>query len=295
MYWTKDHDLLLIREVLAVDPYSQPKGSRERAKLWEEIAMSLNSVSAPQFSVTVRSVRDRVNLVLIKKHKKKVAEENKASGIAPDEPSEFELGMDEICEKAEAAERDQQVISDERKANLEKEKKQAEDMRAQALEKVGETKKRMSVGDNGSGEPEKKEKRARRSGTETIAYLKEKSAKEFQIRQEELQIRKEEQCAQAKRQEQMTQQLIQQQEHQQNMFANLQQQQNQRQVQMTQQLLQQQEHQQDMFANLQQQQNQQLQQLNQMQMAMMQQQQQQSQALIAVLQEFAKKKTEAPE
>ena len=32
----------------------------------------------------------------------------------------------------------------------------------------------------------KKEKRARRSGTEAIAYLKEMSAKEFQIRQEEL-------------------------------------------------------------------------------------------------------------
>ena len=107
----------------------------------------------------------------------------------------------------------------------------------------------------------KKKKRARRSGTETKAYLKEKSAKEFQIRQEELQIRKEEHCAQAKRQDQMTQQLIQQQEHQQNMFA-----------------------------NLQQQQNQQLQQLSQMQMAMMQRQQQQGQALIAVLQEFAKKK-----
>jgi len=119
----------------------------------------------------------------------------------------------------------------------------------------------VAVSDNGSGEPEKKEKRARRSGTETIAYLKEKSAKEFQIRQEELQIRKEEQCAQPKSQEQMAQQLIQQQEHPQ-----------------------------DMFANLQQQQNQQLQQLSQMQMAMMQQQQQQSQALIAVLQEFAKKK-----
>ena len=159
MYWTKDHNLLLIREVLAVDSYSQPKGSRERAKLWEEIAMSLNLVSAPQFSVTVRSVRDRVNLVLIKKHKKKVAEENKASGITPDEPSEFELGMDEICEKAEAAERDQQVISEERKANLEKEKKQAEDMQAKALEKVGETKKRVAVSDDGSGEPEKKKKK----------------------------------------------------------------------------------------------------------------------------------------
>ena len=90
MYWMKDPYVLLMREVLAVDPYSQPKGSRERAKLWEEIARSLNSVSVPQFSVTLRSVRYRVNLVLIKKHKKKVAEENMASGIAPDEPSEFE-------------------------------------------------------------------------------------------------------------------------------------------------------------------------------------------------------------
>jgi len=121
---------------LAVDPYSQPKGSRERAKLWEKIAMSLNSVSAPQFSITVRSVRDLVNLVLIKKHKKKVTKENNASGITPDEPSEFELGINEICEKAEAAERDEQVISEERKASIKKEKKQAEDMRAKALEKV---------------------------------------------------------------------------------------------------------------------------------------------------------------
>lgn len=107
--------------------------------------MSLNSVSVPQFSVTLRSVRDRVNLVLIKKHKKKVAEENKASGITPDEPSEFELGLDEICEKAEAANRDHQVISEEKKANLEKEKKQVEDIRAKALEKVGETKKEWQL------------------------------------------------------------------------------------------------------------------------------------------------------
>ena len=33
MYRTKDHDLLLVREVLTVDPYSQPKGSREGPKL----------------------------------------------------------------------------------------------------------------------------------------------------------------------------------------------------------------------------------------------------------------------
>ena len=115
MYWTKDHDLLLVREVLTVDPYSQPKGSRERAKLWEEIALNLSAVSEPRFSVSVRSVRDRVNLVLIKKHKRKVAEESKASGIAVDEPSEFDAAIEEICEKAEAAQREQQMISEGKK------------------------------------------------------------------------------------------------------------------------------------------------------------------------------------
>ena len=112
LYWTKDHDLLLVREVPTVDPYSQPKESRERAKLWEEIALTLSAVSEPRFSVSVRSVRDRVNLVLIKKHKRKVEEESKASGIAVDEPSEFDAAIEEICEKAEAAERDQQMISE---------------------------------------------------------------------------------------------------------------------------------------------------------------------------------------
>ena len=107
MYWTKDHDLLLVREMLTVHQYSQPKGSKERAKLWEEIALNLSAVSESRFSVSVRSVRDRVNLVLVKKHKRKVAEESKTSGIAVDEPSEFDAAIAEICEKAEAAEREQ--------------------------------------------------------------------------------------------------------------------------------------------------------------------------------------------
>ena len=101
MYWTKDHNLLLVRQMLTVDPYSQPKESREGAKLREEIPLNLSAVSEPHFSVSVRSVRDHVNLVLINKHKRKVAEESKAV----DEPSEFDAAIEEICEKAEAAER----------------------------------------------------------------------------------------------------------------------------------------------------------------------------------------------
>ena len=133
IYWSKDHDLLLVREVLIVDPYSQPKGIRERVKLWEEIALNLSAVSEPRFLVSMRSVRDHVSLVLIKRHKRKVAEERKGSGIAVDEPSEFDAAIEEISEKAEAAERDQQMISEGKKANAEKEKKQAEDTRAYSI------------------------------------------------------------------------------------------------------------------------------------------------------------------
>ena len=62
-------------------------------------------------------------------------------------------------------------------------------MIAKALQKVGETRKRV-VGDDVSEERAKKEKRTRRSGAETIVYLKEKSEKEFKIRQEELELKK---------------------------------------------------------------------------------------------------------
>ena len=83
------------------------KGSKERAKLRKETVLNLSAVYEPRFSVSVWSVRDCVNLVLIKKYKRKVAEESKASGIAVDEPSEFDAAVEEICEKAEAAEREE--------------------------------------------------------------------------------------------------------------------------------------------------------------------------------------------
>ena len=82
---------------------------------------------------------------------------------------ELDAGIEQLREKAEAAERGQQMISQGKKANAQKEKeeKQAEGMRAKALERVGETKKRVVSADV-SEEHEKKEKGTRRSG---IPYL----------------------------------------------------------------------------------------------------------------------------
>lgn len=85
--WTQMHDIVLVREVLAVNPFKFPKGTSERAKLWEKIASNLNVNQFPKFDVNLRSVRDHVNLVLLKRYKQKVAAEAKASGIDVGEPT----------------------------------------------------------------------------------------------------------------------------------------------------------------------------------------------------------------
>ena len=185
-----------------------------------------------------------------------MTEEIKASGIEVDPPSEFESAMEELCEKFDASERDLQTVSDEKRAKLEQQRRQAEDIRSKALETMGETKKRKIEEDN-----QEKRGRSRRSGGDTIAYLKEKSQQDMVIRQQELQMKREAQAAQEKHQGEMMKQLLKQQEM----------------------------HQSDL-GTFQQQQQQQLQQMSQMQLALMQQQQQQSQALLAVMQELAKNK-----
>ena len=82
MCWTKDHDITLCREVANLNPYSTKKGSTMRSGIWEKIADNLNKCSVPKFSVDKRSVRDHVGN-LVNKHKKKLRDEQKATGIAP--------------------------------------------------------------------------------------------------------------------------------------------------------------------------------------------------------------------
>ena len=69
LQWTKKHDNLLVREVLALDPYSLLKGSTERSNVLKVIAGHLN---ASKFTVCERSVKDRLQLLLIRKYKRKM-------------------------------------------------------------------------------------------------------------------------------------------------------------------------------------------------------------------------------
>ena len=123
MQWTKEHDDLLVKEVLALDLYSSPKGSTERSYVWDSIAGHLNACSHVKFAVSGRSVKDRLQLVLIRNYKRKISDEIRASGIEFDGLSDFETAMEEIAEKFDTLEK-------------EKEEKQAEEIRNPSLERI---------------------------------------------------------------------------------------------------------------------------------------------------------------
>ena len=174
-----------------------------------------------------------------------MSEEIRASGIEVDGLSDFETAMEGIAEKFDASEKD---------AANQSEKKKAEEMRNQALERIGETKKRK-VDEADESRDQNSLKSRRRQGNETIIYLKQKAEQDIKVRQEELQLKRDAQVAQENHQKDMMQHLMKQ--HNQQM---------------------------SLFNAFQQQQQQQMQ-----QMSFIQQQQQQSQTLLSVLKELAQK------
>ena len=66
-------------------------------------------------------------------------EERKASGIEVPPPTEFDQLMEEIVGRAGDAEKEQKAGQDEKKEKEDRERKVAEEVRAQALERVGQT------------------------------------------------------------------------------------------------------------------------------------------------------------
>ena len=250
MQWTKEHDDILVKEVLALDPYSSPKGSTERSNVWDSIAGHLNACSHVKFAVSGRSVKDRLQLVIIRNYKRNLSEEIRASGIEVDGLPDFETAMEEIAEKFDASEKD---AAEDKKDKSEKEKKQAEEIRNQALERIGKTKKRK-VDEADESRDQNSLKSRRKQGNEAIIYLKQKAEQDIKVRQEELQLKRDAQVAQENHQKDMMQHLMKQ--HNQQM---------------------------SLFNAFQQQQQQQMQQMSQIQMSFIQQQQQQSQTLLSVL------------
>ena len=214
MQWLKEHDVALVREILLFQPWQHRHGSPERGMVWTRIPESWTSLQEPRFKrLDARSVRERYK-VLEKRFKKENNEDRRASGTSPEEDEVF-VGICEIVEQFEEAATLHQEAVSEKKKKQDEEVLQAEEMRNVSLESFGETRKRKKT----------EEDRTRKvRGTETMQYLRERAIKddeikreEISLKKEELQLQKEQQNAlaeQLRRQHDQTQQLVQQQQHQ---------------------------------------------------------------------------------
>ena len=154
MFWTYDHEAILCREVVNVNPYTTKKGSTQRSSMWEKIADTLNKCSVPKFRVDKRSVRDHVG-ILVYKDKKKLQAEEKATGITPDESTELENLLDTIIALEESGEAELQETQGTSSKKLQYDRAKAEDVRLKAMEKLSDTKKRDSSADESDDKPKR--------------------------------------------------------------------------------------------------------------------------------------------
>ena len=80
MKWTKEHDVLLGKEVMLFELWKYKLGSRERGNCLDRIAESLNQLQEPFFNVSQKSIRDRLK-ILERNFKRKDRFERNASRL----------------------------------------------------------------------------------------------------------------------------------------------------------------------------------------------------------------------
>lgn len=168
MSWTEEKDLILLRQMTGFGIFEHRTGSRERGNVWQNIAMRLNGNELFGAALTTRGARDRFTL-LSRRHKAKTASELKETGTGGKEQSEFDLLLEELVELNEESDKrfQEETENGKEKANIERE--QAVDIRKQAMETMGQTRKRRE--DKGD---DVKEKKKRRSGSDTMVWLEKK-------------------------------------------------------------------------------------------------------------------------
>ena len=166
------YNIFFLKEILQIQPWQHKKGSVESGEVWGNLACHLGRSSDPVFRVTQRSVCDRY-LLLDRRFRKKVSEDEKASGTSP-EPREEDVMMEEIISLFDEADR----LNDCKK-KIQEEASQAEEMRNMSLETFKQSQERSQ-----DGQPKPKKKK-RASGADTMTFLKDRVEIESRQRLEE--------------------------------------------------------------------------------------------------------------
>ena len=176
MKWTKNHDIIFLRELLLFEPWNYKYGSKERRNFWERISESLNQLTDISFKVTQRSVQDHYQ-TLEKSYKKQKKEEYRQSGIIPEE-IEVDFALTDIIERFKEAQKIHKDASEKQKKKQSKTQQKAENMRRKSLETFGETMKRKSI----ENDEKQSTSKRRNTSSETLKFLQEKAELEMAIR-----------------------------------------------------------------------------------------------------------------
>ena len=131
----------------------------------EQISERLLQVEAPKFKVDQRGVRERYGL-LAKAYRRKIREEERASGISTPGLTEVEQALEDLIVREDEADRDQQETAAQ-KRKVKEDKKDAEEVRKRAMQRLADRMKRSEI--------EGKGKKRRSSGNNTLEYLKERN------------------------------------------------------------------------------------------------------------------------
>lgn len=196
------------------EPFLYKAGSKEAGQKWTEVAAKLNCYGLfRDMPRDQRSVREQFKKLLGDYRKKKNSEE-KASGIAPNPPTENENILEDILEIINST----PLRADNGDSKKEENKrKEALASREKAMTTWAQAGKSTGSEDLDSGEETDTEKkknirrrgRKRRGTSDPFQYLAEKTAKETELRKEELEINRQQLQLQA---EQRREQFILQQE-----------------------------------------------------------------------------------
>ena len=189
--WSPRMDLLLVRSVLLHEPYQFKARTQKSGASWNLIAESLNTNDIFIMNVDNRACRERTANLRAKRAEVVKYEEN-ASGITP-EITETDCIIDEIIERISEFEVIFSLENDKNEAKEASDKKAAEDVRLQALESYGSTKKRKAGEDldtsNDSTGSASGKKKQRTSGNDAIACLQDAALKKDEMQKEELSLK----------------------------------------------------------------------------------------------------------
>ena len=184
MKWDHNHDEMSMKEVVLNEPYAKKRWTKERGKIWSDIAAFLNNLNSG-FNVDQRGVSDRYEKLKSEFIKKNRNELN-ASGIAPEPLSPVEILLEDVIEKENVFNEEREKEREEENKRKQADRQNAEEMRQRSMETVGETSVRDQDDDGRQG------RKRKLNSSEMVSFFKAKAEKDHELKLRELELRERE-------------------------------------------------------------------------------------------------------